>query len=47
MPLETPNPGESREDFISRFMADPKMRAEFPNEKQRYAVAIDAWIDKN
>ena len=47
MPLQTPNPGEEREDFIERFMSDPDMIREFPNDRQRYAVAIETWRDRN
>jgi len=37
--LLTPNDGETESAFISRFMADPDMVAEYPDEKQRAAVA--------
>ena len=47
MPLPTPRISEAKEDFISRFMSDPDMIREFPNDKQRYAVAIETWRDKN
>jgi hypothetical protein len=47
MPLPIPRPEESKEDFIERFMGDAKMIAEFPNERQRYAVATETWRDKN
>jgi len=46
MPLPTPRISEDKEDFIERFMGDAKMIAEFPNERQRYAVAIETWKDR-
>lgn len=38
--LLKPNATESKEDFIKRFMADPAMLAEFPENDQRYAVCM-------
>ena len=40
-----PNEGESKEDFISRFMSETK--EEYPDEKQRYAVANSYWERRN
>lgn len=37
--LLTPRDGESKADFTSRFMADPKAREEFPDQSQRATVA--------
>lgn len=39
MPMPKPKPGESKNDFISRFMENPAMVEEYPDEKQRRAVA--------
>ena len=36
-----PNKGESKKDFISRFMSVTK--DEYPDTKQRYAVALSYW----
>ena len=36
-----PNKGESKQDFISRFMSATK--DEYPDEKQRIAVAYSYW----
>ena len=36
-----PRSGESKEDFISRFMSETK--SEYPDEKQRLAVAYSYW----
>lgn len=40
-----PNKGESKEDFISRFMSATK--DEYPDRKQRYAVALSYWDRKD
>jgi len=39
MPMPKPKEGESRDQFISRFMGDSTMNDDFPNQAQRYAVA--------
>lgn len=41
-----PIANESKVDFISRFMSDDKMIKEYPNPKQRYAVALSYWEKK-
>jgi hypothetical protein len=43
MPLPIPKENESKEDFIKRFMSDDTMVIEYPDEKQRYAVAESQW----
>lgn len=40
-----PNKDESKEDFIARFMSETK--EEYPDEKQRYAVANSYWERRN
>ena len=40
-----PNKGESKEDFIKRFMSVTK--DEYPDRKQRYAVANSYWERRN
>lgn len=40
-----PNKGESKDDFISRFMSVTK--DEYPDQKQRYAVALSYWDRRN
>ena len=35
--------GESEDDFIARFMTSPEMRKEYPDRKQRLAVAHAQW----
>lgn len=43
MPMPTPKKDESREDFVSRFMGDTIMIRDYPDEKQRSAVAYSQW----
>lgn len=45
MPLPKPNNTETREDFLSRCMGNSTMRAEYPNQDQRYAVCQSQWTD--
>lgn len=45
MPMPKPKPGEAEKDFVSRFMADQAMGVEFPDEKQRAAVAHQTFRD--
>ena len=40
-----PRTGESKEEFIKRFMSETK--SEYPDEKQRFAVANSYWERKN
>jgi HK97 family phage prohead protease len=44
--MPKPKPGETEKDFVSRFMADQAMGVEFPDEKQRAAVAHAEWKRK-
>lgn len=43
MPLPTPRAGESQNDFVSRFMSNAQAKRDFPDEKQRVAVALSTW----
>ncbi len=43
MALPIPTNTEDKESFIKRFMSDEKMIAEYPEEKQRLAVANTQW----
>lgn len=43
MPMPKPNENETEKAFISRFMNDDTMKAEYPNIDQRLAVANKAW----
>jgi hypothetical protein len=40
MPIPNPGEKESKDEFLSRCMSDPKMGEEYPDNKQRYAVCI-------
>ena len=43
MPLLTPNKNESRNDFVSRFISDSNMEKDYPDMKQRLAIAFEQW----
>ena len=45
--MPNPNKGESKEDYIKRFMSSPEAKKSFPDEKQRYAVALSKWKEHN
>lgn len=45
MPLPTPK-DEEKQEFIERCMSDEKMKEEFPENKQRYAVCMKQF-EKN
>ena len=40
MPIPTPTPNEAENDFITRCMSDEKMKTEYTDEAQRYAVCV-------
>jgi hypothetical protein len=46
MPLPKPKKGEASQDFISRGMANPVMKREFPDTKQRLAVLYNILREK-
>ena len=41
MPLPERRTNESRAEFVSRCIEDPKMKEEFPSNKQRIAVCLN------
>jgi hypothetical protein len=43
MPMPRPEANEQKQSFIARFMADAAMRREYPDKKQRAAVAYSQW----
>jgi len=43
--LPTPNEGESRSDFISRFISSDDAQSEFSSDRQRLAAAISTYED--
>ncbi len=45
MPIPQPRANEEEQAFVSRFMADEAMRRDYPDEKQRAAVAYNTFRD--
>ena len=43
MPLPKPSAGENQDDFVSRCVADDKVRTEYPDTDQRLAVCISQF----
>ena len=43
MPLPTPSGDEDEDTFVSRAMSDEAMKSEFPDRKQRLAVAYSQY----
>jgi hypothetical protein len=46
MPLPSPKKNETRDDFVSRCMSDPTCKGDFPDNKQRVAVCMNLFEDK-
>lgn len=44
--MPRPNPGESEQAYVSRFMASAEAQKDFPDEKQRAAVAYSMFKEK-
>lgn len=44
--MPAPKPGESKESFISRYMASAEAQKDFPDEKQRAAVAYSTFGER-
>jgi len=44
--LPDPSDNDSQEDFVGRFMGDDYAQDDFPEQKQRLAVAYQKWRDK-
>lgn len=47
MPIPKPNTNEKESEFISRFMADPVMVKDYPDQHQRSAIAYSTWREKD
>ena len=47
MPMPVPTKGQSKEDWDNRCMSNPVMKAEFPDQGQRYKVCSDIWRRKD
>ena len=45
--MTLPNKNENKKEYIERFMSNNKMVERYPDEDQRYAIAISHWEDKN
>jgi hypothetical protein len=45
--MPKPNPGESREAYVARFMSSAEAKKDFPDEKQRLAVAYSEYKRQN
>ncbi len=43
MPLPTPKPEESKDEFVSRCMSNESAKKEFESEDQRVAVCLEKW----
>ena len=41
--MPNPKKGETKEEYISRFMNSEEAKNSFPDEKQRLAVAYSKW----
>lgn len=46
MPLPKPNKDETKDEFVSRFMSNEEAKKEFPEQKQRLAIAYEKWREK-
>ena len=47
MPIPNPQKDEKQKDFISRCMGDAVMVREYKDGKQRAAICMGAWQDRN
>lgn len=41
--MPRPNEGETKEDYVARFMKSAEAQSDFPDDKQRVAVAYSMW----
>lgn len=44
--MPRPKRGERKQEYIDRFMASEEARRDYPDEKQRYAVAQSMWANR-
>jgi hypothetical protein len=44
--MPNPTKGESRDSFIKRFMGSKEAKGDYPDFKQRLAVAFSKWRNK-
>ena len=45
MPIPQPTEKESQDEFITRCMSDEKMKEEYQDESQRFAVCNSSYLD--
>lgn len=45
--MPTPIYGESKKEFVQRYMKSSEARKSFPDSSQRYAVAHSVWKKHN
>jgi hypothetical protein len=45
--MPRPDKGESEKDYVSRFMASPEARTDYPDAKQRAAVAYSMYKERS
>ncbi len=45
--MPRPIQSESKEEYIARFMESPEARSDYPDQKQRAAVAYSMWEHRN
>jgi hypothetical protein len=45
--MPKPVKNENRQDYISRFMSSEEAKRDYPNVKQRLAVAYSMWNRRN
>lgn len=45
--MPNPRKAEKKEHYISRFMSSSEAIRDFPNQVQRYAVALSMWERRN
>lgn len=45
MPIPQPTNAETKEEFIVRCMSDDKMKTEYNDPQQRYAVCSTQWTE--
>ena len=43
LPIPKPKRGESKDEYVHRFMRNDAMKREYPDIKQRLAVAYSEW----
>jgi hypothetical protein len=44
--MPSPRDGESKKDFLSRCMANPEARSDFPSQDQRFAFCNSQWENR-